>query len=63
MSILNVIGSIVAVIILIAILSIPYKISYTMACRYAETLPEEDREKFWNDYYLELNKHNEGGVI
>ena len=49
MSILTVIGCIVAGIILIAILSIPYIISYAMACRYAETLPEEDREKFWND--------------
>ena len=63
MTIATVIGYIVAGIILIAILSIPYIISYTIACRYAETLPEEDREKFWNDYYLELNKHNEGGII
>jgi len=63
MSILTVIGCIVAVIILIAILSIPYIISYAMACRYADTLPEEDREQFWNDYYLELNKYNEGGII
>jgi hypothetical protein len=63
MTITTVIGCIVAGIILIAILSIPYIISYEMACRYADTLPEEDREKFWNDYCLELNKHNEGGII
>lgn len=63
MSILTVIGCIVAGIILIAILSIPYILSYAMACRYAETLPESEREQFWNDYYLELNKPTEGGVL
>ena len=59
----TVIGYIVIGIILIAILSIPYIISYAIACNYAETLPEEERERFWSDYYLELNKHNEGGLI
>ena len=63
MTIATVIGCIVAGIILIAILSIPYIISYAMACRYADTLPEEDREKFWKDYLMELNKHNEGEII
>jgi hypothetical protein len=63
MTIATVIGCIVAGIILIAILSIPYIISYAMAYRYAETLPEEDREKFWNDYFMELNKHNEGDLV
>jgi exopolysaccharide biosynthesis protein len=59
----TVIGYIVIGIILIAILSIPYIISYAIACKYAETLPEEERERFWSDYYLELNKHNEGGIV
>lgn len=63
MSILTVIGCIVAGIILIAILSIPYIISYAMACRYADTLQEEDREQFWKDYLMELNKHNEGEIL
>jgi len=63
MTIATVIGCIVAGIILIAILSIPYIISYAMACRYAETLLEEDREQFWKDYLIELNKHNEGEIL
>ncbi len=63
MSILTVIGCIVAGIVLIAILSIPYIISYAMACRYAETLPESDKEQFWKDYLMELNKHNEGEIL
>ena len=63
MTIATVLGCIVAGIIFIVILSIPYIISYAMACRYAETLPEEERERFWSDYYLELNKHSEGGLI
>jgi ABC-type uncharacterized transport system YnjBCD permease subunit len=63
MTIATVIGCIVAGIILIAILSIPYIISYAMACRYADTLPEEDREQFWKDYLMELNKHNEGEIL
>jgi ABC-type uncharacterized transport system YnjBCD permease subunit len=63
MTIATVIGCIVAGIILIAILSIPYIISYAMACRYADTLPEDDREQFWNDYLMELNKHNEGEIL
>ena len=56
MTILTVIGCIVAGIILIAILSIPYIISYAMACRYAETLPEEEQEKFWRDYNEQISK-------
>jgi ABC-type uncharacterized transport system YnjBCD permease subunit len=63
MTIATVIGCIVAGIILIAILSIPYIISYAMACRYADTLPEEDMEQFWKDYLMELNKHNEGEIL
>ena len=63
MTIATVIGCIVAGIILIAILSIPYIISYAMDCRYAETIPEEDREQFWKDYLMELNKHNEGEIL
>ena len=60
---MTIIACIIAIIVLVAILSIPYIISYKIACRYAETLPESEREQFWNDYYLELNKPTEGGVL
>ena len=63
MNISTVIGCIVAGIVLVALLSIPYIISYKIACMYAETLPESEREQFWSEYYMELNKHNEGGII
>jgi len=60
---MTIIACIIAIIVLVAILSIPYIISYKIACRYAETLPESEREQFWNDYYLELNKPTEGGML
>lgn len=60
---MTIIACIIAIIVLVAILSVPYIISYKIACRYAETLPESEREQFWNDYYLELNKPTEGGVL
>lgn len=60
---MTIIACIITIIVLVAILSIPYIISYKIACRYAETLPESEREQFWNDYYLELNKPTEGGVL
>lgn len=60
---MTIIACIIAIIVFVAILSVPYIISYKIACRYAETLPESEREQFWNDYYLELNKPTEGGVM
>ncbi len=60
---MTIIACIIAIIVFVAMLSIPYIISYKIACRYAETLPESEREQFWNDYYLELNKPTEGGVL
>ncbi len=60
---MTIIACIIAIIVLVAILSVPYIISYKIACRYAETLPESEREQFWNDYYLELNKPTEGGML
>ena len=60
---MTIIACIIAIIVFVAMLSIPYLISYKIACRYAETLPESEREQFWNDYYLELNKPTEGGVL
>lgn len=60
---MTIIACIIAIIVLVAILSIPYIISYKIACRYAETLPESEREQFWNDYIIELNKPTEGGVL
>lgn len=46
---------IVATIVFIGLFAIPYIISYKVACEYAETLPEKDREEFWNDYCMELS--------
>lgn len=46
---------IVATIVFIGLFAIPYIISYKVACEYAETLPEKDREAFWNDYCMELS--------
>ena len=60
---MTIIACIIAIIVLVAILSVPYLISYKIACRYAETLPESEREQFWNDYIIELNKPTEGGVL
>lgn len=60
---MTIIACIIAIIVLVAMLSVPYIISYKIACRYAETLPESEREQFWNDYYLELNKPTEGGLL
>ena len=60
---MTIIACIIAIIVFVAMLSVPYIISYKIACRYAETLPESEREQFWNDYYLELNKPTEGGVL
>jgi hypothetical protein len=60
---MTIIACIIAIIVLVAMLSVPYIISYKIACRYAETLPESEREQFWNDYYLELSKPTEGGVL
>lgn len=60
---MTIIACIITIIVLEAMLSVLYIISYKIACRYAETLPESEREQFWNDYYLELNKPTEGGVL
>ena len=60
---MTIIACIIAIIGFVAMLSVPYIISYKIACRYAETLPESEREQFWNDYYLELNKPTEGGEL
>ena len=60
---MTIIACIIAIIVLVAILSVPYLISYKIACRYAETLPESEREQFWNDYIIELNKPIEGGML
>ena len=60
---MTIIACIIAIIVFVAMLSVPYIISYKIACRYAETLPESEREQFWNDYYLELNNPTEGGVL
>lgn len=55
-------GCIVAVIVLFVLLAIPYMISYKIACEYARTLPEEEREKFWNEYIIELNNDQYRGI-
>ena len=60
---MTIIACIIAIIVLVAMLSVPYLISYKIACRYAETLPESEREQFWNDYIIELNKPIEGGML
>lgn len=60
---MTIIACIIAIIVFVAMLSIPYIISYKIACRYAETLPESEREQFWNDYIIELNKPTEGGML
>lgn len=60
---MTIIACIIAIIVFVAMLSVPYIISYKIACRYAETLPESEREQFWNEYYMELNKHNEGEIL
>ena len=59
----NVIACIFVCIGIAVLISIPYLISFVMACRYAETLPESDKEQFWKDYLMELNKHNEGEIL
>ena len=55
-------GCIVAVIVLFVLLAIPYMISYKIACEYARTLPEEEREKFWNEYIIELTNDQYRGI-
>lgn len=55
-------GCIVVVIALFVLLAIPYMISYKIACEYAETLPEEERETFWNEYLIELNNDQYRGI-
>ena len=57
-----ILGCIVAVIVLFVLLAIPYMIGYKIACEYAETLPEEEREAFWNEYLIELNNDQYRGI-
>ena len=59
---MTIIACIIAIIVFVAILSVPYIISYKIACEYARTLPEEEREKFWNEYIIELTNDQYRGI-
>ena len=55
---------IVLILFLSILISIPFLIGYIIADDYAETLPEEEREKFWEDYIRSMNEHmNESNFI
>ena len=44
------------IIALVVLITLPFLVSFLIACRYAETLPEEEQEKFWREYNEELSK-------
>jgi hypothetical protein len=51
-----IIVTILCIIALVGLITLPFLVSFLIACRYAETLPEEEQEKFWREYNEHISR-------
>ncbi len=51
-----IIVTILCIIALVGLITLPFLVSFLIACRYAETLQKEEQEQFWRDYNEQISK-------
>jgi len=51
-----IIVTVLCIIALVGLVTLPFLVSFLIACRYAETLPEEEQEKFWREYNEHISR-------